>query len=372
MAAMEANIEYSRQLQSRWERVTELAEFTERCAASVQDLLTRLGWSLGLGLDLDPSNPEPPAGGPLEPMAICPLDAGHRVPKSSLEKHVTSCRLRKLGYSKEEEDKMYDSSFFYEKFLLPTLKVDKELQAQIIQKARNDAPVGKEERLFCQSDYSSAPCEVPQNHKRFVCDLTPADRLAIYEYVVQETNQQKTRACSVENDSDLYVDLAAKLSRDEEQKEPKSHLEILAEMRDYKRRRQSYRAKNVHITKKSYTEIIRDVINVHMDELSKYWKNQNESDHSEEHEEPSPSISSKTSTSRRKRSDDRRSPSVESRLSTGSSKAVDRVTRRKNRSRSPHDQRNPERGRERDGRKKRERKHHSRDEDRNHSHKRRK
>lgn len=42
---------------------------------------------------------------------------------------------------------------------------------------------------------------------------------------------------------------------DEAQGEPKSHLELMAEMRDYKRRRQSYRAKNVHITKKSYTEV---------------------------------------------------------------------------------------------------------------------
>lgn len=42
---------------------------------------------------------------------------------------------------------------------------------------------------------------------------------------------------------------------DEEQNEPKTHLELMAEMRDYKRRRQSYRAKNVHITKKSYTEV---------------------------------------------------------------------------------------------------------------------
>lgn len=41
----------------------------------------------------------------------------------------------------------------------------------------------------------------------------------------------------------------------EEQNEPKTHLELMAEMRDYKRRRQSYRAKNVHITKKSYTEV---------------------------------------------------------------------------------------------------------------------
>lgn len=44
---------------------------------------------------------------------------------------------------------------------------------------------------------------------------------------------------------------------DEEQNEPKTHLELMAEMRDYKRRRQSYRAKNVHITKKSYTEVCR-------------------------------------------------------------------------------------------------------------------
>lgn len=42
---------------------------------------------------------------------------------------------------------------------------------------------------------------------------------------------------------------------DDGQSGPKSHLEVLAEMRDYKRRRQSYRAKNVHITKKSYTEV---------------------------------------------------------------------------------------------------------------------
>lgn len=41
----------------------------------------------------------------------------------------------------------------------------------------------------------------------------------------------------------------------EEQNEPKTKLELMAEMRDYKRRRQSYRAKNVHITKKSYTEV---------------------------------------------------------------------------------------------------------------------
>ena len=37
--------------------------------------------------------------------------------------------------------------------------------------------------------------------------------------------------------------------------QPKSRFEMLAEQRDYKRRRQSYRAKNVHITKRSAVEV---------------------------------------------------------------------------------------------------------------------
>lgn len=37
--------------------------------------------------------------------------------------------------------------------------------------------------------------------------------------------------------------------------ESKSRFEVLAEQRDYKRRRQSYRAKNVHITKRSAVEV---------------------------------------------------------------------------------------------------------------------
>ena len=39
------------------------------------------------------------------------------------------------------------------------------------------------------------------------------------------------------------------------QGQPKSRYELLAEQRDYKRRRQSYRAKNVHITKRSAVEV---------------------------------------------------------------------------------------------------------------------
>ena len=46
------------------------------------------------------------------------------------------------------------------------------------------------------------------------------------------------------------------------QDQPKSRYELLAEQRDYKRRRQSYRAKNVHITKRSAVEVGRTLVGV--------------------------------------------------------------------------------------------------------------
>uniref|UniRef100_A0A8B9NVW1 Small nuclear ribonucleoprotein U11/U12 subunit 48 n=1 Tax=Apteryx owenii TaxID=8824 RepID=A0A8B9NVW1_APTOW len=289
---------------------------------------------------------------------VCPYDAHHRMPASSLQRHAASCRLRRMGYSKEEQEEMYDSSFFYEKLKIPTITMDKDLQFHIVQQAKAES--AKEGVGYNQGSYSSLPVEVPQNHKRFTCDLTQADRLALYDYVVDETKKQRSRSQITENDSDLFVDLAAKITQDDSQKGPKSHLEILAEMRDYKRRRQSYRAKNVHITKKSYTEVIRDVIGVHMEELSNHWQEENKLDNAEICE------GRKSKSSGRR--EDRRSASVDSRQSGGSCKDTDRTRHRRDTSRSPSKQkRSRERGKDRDSWRKRER-----EEDKYHSHKRRK
>ena len=51
----------------------------------------------------------------------------------------------------------------------------------------------------------------------------------------------------------FLVDLSGLLDQGGER--PTSKVELLAMLRDQKRRRQSYRAKNVHVTKKSYTEV---------------------------------------------------------------------------------------------------------------------
>lgn len=59
--------------------------------------------------------------------------------------------------------------------------------------------------------YSGQPVDVPQNHKRAVCDLTVADRLSLYNHVIGVLNQQKEAASS--SNEDLYVDLVSKLQK---------------------------------------------------------------------------------------------------------------------------------------------------------------
>ncbi|XP_041844657.1 U11/U12 small nuclear ribonucleoprotein 48 kDa protein [Melanotaenia boesemani] len=281
----------SQTLQDRLDRLQELTEFTEKCKKQLRDIFETLGWSM----DYKPSNQEP--------MEQCPYDPNHRVPVRSMEKHKASCQLRQMGYSADELAEMSDPSVCYENTNVRSFTMDKSTQNQVILQARSAAPLMKMEGVFWQGQYSGQPVDVPQNHKRAVCDLTVADRLALYDHVVSVFSQQKEAGSS--SNEDLYVDLVSKLQKNEEQNEPKSHLELMAEMRDYKRRRQSYRAKNVHITKKSYTEVIREVISVHSGELARQWK--------EEEDEKESMRSDQSSHSRW--IDKRRSASSESRHS---------------------------------------------------------
>lgn len=310
-------------LQDRLDRLRELTEFTESCKKQLDDIFETLGWSLDY------------KDYKQEAMEQCPYDPHHRVPVRSMEKHKASCSLRKMGYTAEEQEEMSDPSICYQNNSIRSFTMDKSTQHQVILQARSAAPLMRMEGVFWQGQYSGQPVDVPQSHKRAVCDLTVADRLALYDHVVGALNRQNEAAAS--SNDDLYVDLVSKLQKDEEQNEPKTHLELMAEMRDYKRRRQSYRAKNVHITKKSYTEVIREVINVHSDELARQWRDERE----EEDEEGGRSEHS----SHRRRLDERQSASSEShhshsRRHRSRERSHDREGKKKKRrrdSRSPDD-----------------------------------
>ncbi|XP_078670048.1 uncharacterized protein LOC144910618 [Branchiostoma floridae x Branchiostoma belcheri] len=163
--------------------------------------------------------------------------------------------------------------------------VDREIQEKIISQCPSASSSWDQERIkdrqmtsFTQavSSASSEERSLPLRDE----ELTTAQKLAMHNYVVQQASKvtNRTPAFSAE-DSSLTADLAETVQKqDDDSKGPKSHLEILAELRDYKRRRQSYRAKNVHITKRSTTEVMRQVIETQMEMLEQMNRGSNDSE----------------------------------------------------------------------------------------------
>lgn len=71
-------------------------------------------------------------------------------------------------------------------------------------------------------DTSTDLPDIPQNHKRALCDLTVAERVAVYDHVIQEAGVQQS-AKRESNNEDLYVDLVAKLKKGNSQSDPLYH-----------------------------------------------------------------------------------------------------------------------------------------------------
>jgi len=111
--------------------------------------------------------------------------------------------------------------------------------------------------------------EIPLPMDRVINELSPQQRLALYEHVLQ---QSKAKREGQKEEVDLEVASDPNNDKDAADGQPKSRFEVLAEQRDYKRRRQSYRAKNVHITKRSAVEVMRDLIETQMQVLEMQYK----------------------------------------------------------------------------------------------------
>lgn len=183
----------------------------------------------------------------------CPHNRDHIIMRKSLESHLKSCKWKAMGYSPEEVTKI----------------VEEELC------------VRQDHAICFNSDSIIAkisPCSpLIRSDEKYTCHLTPEQRLAVYDEEIKQ-------CYSVDKpltDKALYADLESQAAEKLYQKENPdnlSEIELLQKMRDMKKRRQSYRAKNVHITKRSQTEIIRSVLEVHMDELRKLWNTKHSDD----------------------------------------------------------------------------------------------
>ncbi|CAH1252957.1 SNRNP48 [Branchiostoma lanceolatum] len=303
---------------SREDQLEELSCYLDSSRGKLSGILQRLGWTDDKTAYVD--------------MVLCPLDSAHRVPPSRLVEHVKDCRLAKAGYDPEERERMKDSSQFYytnSQSVVPVMvgkccllhqlpvsctshgcqlyqswlvsvacytnsqsvvpvMVDRDIQEKVISQCAAShtswgGMSGDGWRINSrQMSFTQAVSSASTEERRLPLkdeELTPAQRLAMHNYVVQQSKDVNNRPTISAEDSTLTADLAETVQKQEgDGKSEKSHLEILAELRDYKRRRQSYRAKNVHITKRSATEVMRQVIETQMEMLEQMNRGSNDSE----------------------------------------------------------------------------------------------
>ncbi|XP_025208768.1 U11/U12 small nuclear ribonucleoprotein 48 kDa protein-like [Melanaphis sacchari] len=170
----------------------------------------------------------------------CPLNSEHRMSPSKLEVHCQKCILKKNGYD--------SSHSFYPSYNLSTppaqtVTIDKITQMHILKTAYDESN--------STLNINLEPREVSQSIERYVCDFTPDERRVLYDSAVNVTRLSNYKDIKNDIDLDIFNKTGDK---------PKTELELLQEQRDLKRRRVAYRGKRVHVDRKSYKEVLREVI----------------------------------------------------------------------------------------------------------------
>ncbi|GFN99169.1 U11/u12 small nuclear ribonucleoprotein 48 kda protein [Plakobranchus ocellatus] len=232
----------SDEISKRQQYINSMKKFIEEQKAMLHSALDQLGLQLLQLLEADRKQ-------------VCPYNSNHVVPEKTFKKHTETCRLLSAGCQKDElEVQLQDLDFAYK-------DSDHIMKVEIDEKTLNEVIW---DNCVQNGQVYTGHRQMPRSHIEENIHLTQEDRLALYQYVVQKSHEAG-KVLPVDRFDDLLTtdwgSLVKKGLLDEQNsQEYGSKLEQLAALRDMKRRRQSYRAKNVHITKKSYTEIIREVI----------------------------------------------------------------------------------------------------------------
>jgi len=171
----------------------------------------------------------------------CLHDPSHFISSNNLEFHQQKCKWKKLGYTKDETEAILTS---------PPKRVSIKLE-DVLKKALPGINISHESLL---------------TDDRYTSLLTPDQRLAVYNETIAQLKTNSKQNCqepvSFEDEDQLDWNKNEKGT-------------------EFRRKKQTYRAKNVHITKRSYTEVLRDVISVHTSKLE-HFQNQTSSQQSSE------------------------------------------------------------------------------------------
>ncbi|XP_077287854.1 U11/U12 small nuclear ribonucleoprotein 48 kDa protein-like [Arctopsyche grandis] len=184
----------------------------------------------------------------------CPNDTSHLIGSSKMKKHTETCGMGQKQYS--PYDKLFPDNHI--KNSLNTVVIDSELSASIIARA------AALDRNFVKGimPYAVDKRPVPLSVNQMMTMYTTDERKAIYDYVVSKTPIKDLSQLfpNVQNDDDVKYQTH------------KSYLEELAMVRDMKRRRTKYK---VSTKAKSYTEVMREVIENQMQSHCEWTKQSN-------------------------------------------------------------------------------------------------
>eukprot|EP00794_Sanderia_malayensis_P012132 gene12132-13385_t len=202
----------------------------------------------------------------------CPYDVNHRVKPDNLDKHVNICKFKVNGFKDvQDKDIPGSSKFFYNS--LPSVnqiflgKEDFDSLGIFCTPPDGAIPgLGAAQSLSTDSPSTAVESCLPAN--LMMTYATPEQRLKLYERVIEISKlKRKVPALTVEDiEKETEEQMNAILALENDEDRPRSHLEAMAELRDYKRRRQTYRAKNQSSKRRNPTDVLRELI----DQQTKY------------------------------------------------------------------------------------------------------
>ncbi|CAB3978992.1 Hypothetical predicted protein [Paramuricea clavata] len=215
--------------QFRLNKISEISNVLDECDKTIEDLSERLEWDKKQLLAEQNIK-----------RAQCPFNVHHVMTKGDLDNHIQKCRMKQMGFAPcESSSKFYDST---------------------------SSVVSITTDVTSTSEGNHRDLVIPSEYHVYM--HTPDERLSHYDNDIKITSSKRKAERDLESDlSESPLDSKETISGN-----LKSELELLAEKRDYKRRRQSYRAKNVHITKRTPIEITREIINNRMEELQNVYE----------------------------------------------------------------------------------------------------
>ncbi|KYM86826.1 U11/U12 small nuclear ribonucleoprotein 48 kDa protein [Atta colombica] len=255
---------------SRKQQLEKLKNFTDTVNEEIANIVGTLGWTVESVTDVD------------KEYFTCPYDPSHRLTEASLNDHLISCQWKAEGYGKLDvplpEPILPEDSPF-------CIKFDKQLQEQVLRNAKEQNSAMQTENFivlsfmiillqlyeknkFLTLIIGMGERLVPRTSDRIVIDFTSDERKALYDYVIANTTKP-----------DVGEDIANINNLEPQEKEDKelSFLELLIQERNLKRRRVKH--KGVHTNKRSYVEILREVINQQMEIFVDYVSEQSNSGH---------------------------------------------------------------------------------------------